>query len=225
MPWGTMKTINCLRCRQCRLEPDTNFGQPLPMIHCEKTGVRRPACLTSCPIAVAATRYSGGSKKLVNGDGDMTFRSSAVEIAFLRVHYPTAPASWLKRVTGRTMVELTHRARRYGFTGRHCTDEGNANRRAAAQAGREARGQVMNVAQRECIARHRDAGDWPPTDRWHQPQWASLRAKIVAEVAALGQPFTWKQIATRAIQSSPGAKLRYARWHEKYKVRRKELRR
>ena len=170
--------ISCLRCRLCRLEPDTNMSHPMPVIFCNFKAERSCLILSGCGLANPEYKSKGGDKERY---------TTPVEIEWLRVHYANAPVSQLRHVTGRKLPIISHIARVNNLPMR--TRE--AFRRTQSQ------GQTKYTqAQRDYIVNAYKSGFWTRSGgRSTIPQEnAVIHEKILADVALLGPPMKWTSV-------------------------------
>lgn len=222
--------INCLRCRQCQLTPQTDFSQPATVIFCGKLGYRQTANLSGCGLAVPTLRYRGSSRGAVKLNGDKTRNASPVEIAYLRVNLASADWSTLQRHTGRTRETLLTMSRTHGIgepgQRRAPSVKAKVMRKfaKAAKSGRQAKGQIINAAQSAYIMARYESGDWPRRGGWNHPKYLveryALQAEIVEAVAALGPRWSWETIVKHPRYLAPG----YHRWDAKRRAVKKSRR-
>lgn len=205
---AVIESISCLRCRHCRLEPDTDMTRTQTMIHCGKMAARRVINLEGCLMTEAA---------------DKTRFCTPVEHAYIRTNYRVAPMAMLTRHTGRDAGTLKNKAAALGTGPRVKSEDATKAGLKKARLVREARGEFVTAAQHEYIVRRHTRGDWPRTGGDNAPATLAareaLRKEIVEAVAKLGPHWSWHSISRHAIHSTPGYQRDLQRRRKEYRCR------
>ena len=203
--------INCLTCRQCQIEPDTDFDSPMPIIFCKKKpnenggfGERKMVCLTNCALAdprQARPRELNNIWRKYGPVGDRSKTTNDVMKLYLHRHWPSATPAKLEKQTGFNMNDLRGIINRLREKGEAWPD------RRDFCAGRKTN-RCANDEQKKLIWQLYFSKHWPgPIMQKMAPETKleryRTRAKIIALVAERGEHFNWLQIRRIA------AKMRY----------------
>ena len=203
--------INCLICRQCQIEPDTDFDSPMPIIFCKKKptstgtfGERKMVCLTTCALAdsrQARPRELNNIWRKYGPIGDRSKTTNDVMKLYLRRHWPSATPAKLEKQTGFNMNDLRGIINRLREKGEVWPDrrEHSAGRQKPDRATPKQKSLIWKIY----FSKH-----WPgpimqkmaPDEKLRRYQ---VRAKIIALVAEQGAHLDWLQIRRIA------AKMRY----------------
>ena len=219
---GTM--INCLRCRQCKPLPDTDFAREIqPPIWCDKAGEKRICIFSGCGLAVPETRYQNGNRgRKTNPNGDKTRDASEVELLFLGAHYPTLAWQQLTRLTGRTRQTLNTIARYHHLPVRKVTPQKQRECSARARDARIQRGMHLTPEQSKLVHEYYFSGRWPYRgghhSQEHRARNQALREQIVEAVAAIGPRWRWTTLVRHVQYLSPA----YQRQQANRRKRRRE---
>jgi hypothetical protein len=192
------ETINCLRCRHCKMLPHSDFQYESVPIHCRKLGRNLPMRLQPC-LAGDPRRYIVAKFRKRNPatHGDFVRDMSGPERLFLRHHYPSSPMEFIEAATGRKASTL--RA--------ICTRAGIYRAAKAIKRGRE-----WPAEQRIYIESCINSSFWTKRGFGSKTQRADdIRQEIVRRVAELGPERTWLQIRRYAKSLTPAYAARKPR--------------
>jgi hypothetical protein len=200
-----MTEINCLRCRHCKLLPETDMKDRRAIIFCGKGGHRREINLIGCPLADSRPMI----QNQVYTGGDKPRSATDAEKEFLKAHYPVAPWPYLLAITQRSdKMTVVHIANRLGLKR---GDSPQRRREAAARirASRMQRSEIFNEEQARYIEQCYASGLWPQKHFGRKQQKSeseAIRAEIVARVAELdknGRVWSWESIRSHMKWKAP----------------------
>jgi hypothetical protein len=198
--------MNCFVCRHCKVLPQTDMSDPVPIIHCAKRNLKTMLIVSECALANGSPYYVG--KICMGGDRLTTWHSAAD--AYLKAHYNRLPMPRLVQVLRRGAAGIYHRASRLGLT--------NRERRytTAHELGRARQGThpTWTAAQFEYLRERYGREDWPVLvgvrDMARRQARDEERAQIVATIASLGPPHSWHMIVHKCrILFTPTGKKQY----------------
>lgn len=193
-------TITCLRCRHCRLLPETDMSHPSPAVYCERKAEPGPLIVSGCGLADPRWRAFGGDK---------CRNVTPVERAWLRTNYPRLSAERLRRATGRNMNTMRRAVRDLNTPERERSHESRRQSGYRSAETRRRQGRCLTPEQSAYVVERHARGDWPTRGGNMRPDGMAARRslieEIVAEVAKRGPAHGWKTIVYHVHLQSPAA--------------------
>lgn len=197
MPLENFAPIGCLECRRCQVTPETNLGDSIVRIYCEKKKAMMPARLEpDCSLADPRPARPRHLHRLWVGHGDLGDKASKATpllILYLKKFWILLPAATLELQTGRDINSLRQIVRSYGVGGA-ATDHNRI-----ALSGHEEGRDYFTAAQTEWLEKTYNSTLWPAA-AIHKKSDDELKAIekrrqwIIDHVATVGPRWTWKQI-------------------------------
>lgn len=201
--------LTCLRCKHCKLLPETNMEQTMPVIYCAIKKDKSPLILSGCGLPDPRP-YDVREKKIKTWRdkvGDKLKHAGEVEEAWLLSNY--WDATW-ERITGATMrsrLTLVSMGRHRGWKR---SPRAIRYKPEYPKQARQGSGMIFNDQQSAYILDCYDRDFWPEICRNSTESGLlfnqGIRDVIVPEVNRLGdngKTWTWESVRRHVRWKSP----------------------